>query len=360
MLKKDFILEYNGFGIQKGLCRLRIYENTSIKKNILLVTDLESLNPACSVTNGIERIRLALIEQAIFNEDSIIVEHYEKSLFESHVFDKVVFDEFGRPGWNRLEISELVILCETSNEELLSSVYDDPKLIDIILNKREMNSPEIDKPHDLKGNEKIRSENISKQMILKSSIQRLIDLRSGEQDFQKLLKKDLSVFGEIYANPNREYVCFSEFPVGDGFVDFAVFTGRSRMDVYLIEVKGANFNFCSNNSYESISAKINEAAQQVRKRIGVFNSNRSDFIRHVHAIRHDVENGKPRYNSLVSPFSPLGVDPNKEVWVYGIVIGGFSNDDLRESQLRHDYEYSTSREIRIESWQSWLKKLSRN
>lgn len=53
--------------------------------------------------------------------------------------------------------------------------------------------------------------------------------------------------------------------LGQGAVDFTVFTDRSRMHVYFIEVKGADFHFVNANG--SIHANINEGARQVRERI---------------------------------------------------------------------------------------------
>ena len=69
----------------------------------------------------------------------------------------------------------------------------------------------------------------------------LIDNCAGERDLQRLIGSDLSLRGEMYAQPDEEYLAFAEFPIDDGRVDFALFSGRSRMDITLIEIKGAQF-----------------------------------------------------------------------------------------------------------------------
>jgi Domain of unknown function (DUF4263) len=86
---------------------------------------------------------------------------------------------------------------------------------------------------------------------------------------QKVLKNDLSVFAKAFANPFDEYICFSEFPIGStGKVDFAVFTNRSIMHVYLIEIKGAEFNLINNITSKGavFNSKILEGIDQIIKR----------------------------------------------------------------------------------------------
>jgi hypothetical protein len=173
------------------------------------------------------------------------------------------------------------------------------------------------------------------------------------------LKQDLSIFGEIYALPHEEYIAFSEFPVGDGFVDFAIFTGRSRMDVVLIEIKGADFYLTNGDAYGKFAAKIDEGAHQIRTRLGVFTRSYEEFRQHVHMIREKAESGSRSHNSFVGPCRPLQVDPDKDVNVRYVVIGGRTRDDVQESRKRNDYERSFNPNIKLESWDSWLRKLRR-
>ena len=85
----------------------------------------------------------------------------------------------------------------------------------------------------------------------------------SEWKLDALIKNDLSLIAEIYSYPNDEYIVFSEFPVGERRVDFAIFSGRSTMDVTFIEIKGADFNLKKRGHYDNLNAKIEEANSQI-------------------------------------------------------------------------------------------------
>jgi hypothetical protein len=188
-----------------------------------------------------------------------------------------------------------------------------------------------------------------------SEIASLVSQGASERELQAEFKRDLSVIGAACAHPaiKNEYIAFSEFPVGHGNVDFVVFTDRSRMDVILIEVKGANFNFI--NADGAVAADINFAAQQIRERFYQIQSNYEPFRRQVHVIRKAVESGSQKYNSILGSNGFLHVDPEKDIDIRGIVIGGRTKDDLEESRARHQLEMATPRAT-FESWDSWLRK----
>ncbi len=205
-----------------------------------------------------------------------------------------------------------------------------------------------------------RREDILKNMLPISVLQEAIENGAMEIDLQNLIKSDLSILGDFYAHPSEEYVCFSEFPLNGGFIDFVIFSGVSKMNVTLIEIKGANYNLVNGNSYEDFSAKTNQAVQQIRKRLGYITRNYEEFRKFVHEVRSSVEAGEPKFNSFVGPKGKLGVDPNKDIYLHTIVIGGRSKDDLNESRLRYEYERGQSPSIRVESWDSWIKKLKRH
>jgi hypothetical protein len=196
-------------------------------------------------------------------------------------------------------------------------------------------------------------------MITKAEIEALVKNGAKEQDIQKLLKKDLSIFAEVYANPKDEYICFSEFPVGDtGIVDFAVFTHRSTMSIYLIEVKGANFNLV-NQSKGTFHADFLEGIDQIIRRKRYTIARDLEFRKNVHDIRRKVESGRSLYNSLLGPKRHLMVDPEKPVNVYGVVIGGRRVDNYEESVKRNEWKESINFTIFLESWDSWLEKVIR-
>ncbi len=189
-------------------------------------------------------------------------------------------------------------------------------------------------------------------------ILQLIEENAVENVIQKELKTDLSIMSKVYAHPQEEYICFSEFPIQDGIADFVIFTGRSRMEVIIIEIKGANFNFSNSNHYRNMSFKMNEATQQIIGRFNAIEKNYNNFRVFVHKIRQQVESGIKTYNSLLCRQGYLNVDPNKDICVRGIVIGGRCTDDMFESNLRHSFEQTLNSRIRIESWDSWIRKLA--
>ena len=172
----------------------------------------------------------------------------------------------------------------------------------------------------------------------------------------------MSIFAELYAETQDEYICFSEIPLGDGgVVDFVVFSGRSRMNVTLIEVKGAEFNLIVNcNGYKNIFArKMEIALTQVRSRSGYISRNYNEFRENVHKVRERVENGETLYKSLVGPKGSLQVDSNKDIYVRYYVIGGRIQNDLEESRIRHEYLNDSKAPIYIEIWDTILRKLRR-
>ncbi|MGC4078382.1 MAG: DUF4263 domain-containing protein [Rubrivivax sp.] len=200
---------------------------------------------------------------------------------------------------------------------------------------------------------------IIESMVSKASVETLVQSGSGEQELQRLLKTDLSIFGEAYAKPDDEYICFSEFPLAGGSVDFVVFTGRSRMDIILIEVKGAEFNLLNANHYKAFNHKIAEAAGQISQRLGIIFRDLSRFRKEAHAIRRRAESGEKLYNAFLGPRSKLGVDPDKDINIRCVVVGGRTQNDLEESVKRQDYEAHTTPPVRVESWDTWLRRLQR-
>lgn len=190
-----------------------------------------------------------------------------------------------------------------------------------------------------------------------SNIKNLIENGAIEKEIQIAFDDDLSLIAEVYSNPKDEYICFSQFPIRKCTVDFAVFTNRSRMEIVLIEIKGANFNFSNSSSYKNISRKINEAAQQLRHKITLINDNYREFRACFHKVRREVEIGTNHHNSLLGPNGYLHVDSEKDICIRGVIIGGRCRDNLYESKLRHQFETMTIPNIKVESWDSWLRKI---
>ena len=131
------------------------------------------------------------------------------------------------------------------------------------------------------------------------------------------------------------------------------------MDVTLFEIKGAEFDLVNKGHYDKFSAKIDIAIDQIRKRSRHIIDNIQEFRVRTHQTRQSVEDGKLLHNSLLGPAGSLEVDPDKDINIRFVVIGGRTRDDLEESRKRHDVERSTHPPIRVESWDTWLRKIRR-
>ncbi|MDT4856377.1 hypothetical protein FQZ97_907650 [compost metagenome] len=270
----------------------------------------------------------------------------------------VTFDASGCAAWcavGRQWVRE-ALGCE--DDELDASSIRQERLLREIAQIRQRIDPFLDFAHLKSPVVLSRQAEIEAGMLPRRSIQELVEAGVGERGLQRLLKADLSVFGEIYGSRD-EYLCFSEFPLDGGKVDFAVFSGRSRMDVTFIEIKGADFNLLNQTGYGKFASKIEEAADQIRDRVCAAFQDYEGFRQRMHAIRSEVEDGTPRYNAFAGAHGRLAVDPQKDVNVRCVVIGGRSNDDLAESKKRHGYERTFSIPLQIDSWDSWLRRLPR-
>lgn len=357
----DFAFRFPTCGLTRNdaICRVRLFV-THDNTVYAVLTDIGDKNTGPSVTNSVEHIRLELIKKGFISENAIIIEHYDKEFPEGGTFDFVVFNEKNIPNWKS---SHLDTVCEILNvlpEEFSTHSLGIPRLYQDIERIRHDIDPYIDEPWPESYDVINRRADIQSNMLPEGKLLEAIKNNASESELQALIKADLSIIGDFYSHPSEEYICFSEFPLSDGFVDFVIFSGRSRMDVTLIEIKGANYNLINGNSYEDFSAKTNQAVQQIRRRLGYITRNSEEFRRFVHKVRQAVESGETKYNSFIGPQGNLQVDPNKDINLHTIVIGGRSCDDIKESRLRHDYERGNSPSIKVESWDSWINKSRRN
>lgn len=356
----DFIYRYPVKNNDKnGLCRVRVFINNRFE-SIVIITDSGLLNPSLSVTNCIEHIIESLLKKGIVNENAKFIEQFEPTSFTGNDFDIVEIDSNGKPHWSKISKSDLCEVLGSDINELESVISNNERLLDEIEKLRYEINPSL----DFRSNEDpkivLRRIDIQSKKTTKKSLQALIEQKNNEQELQKVLKEDLSIFAELYAQPKDDYICFSEFPIGDGFVDFAVFTGVSRMDVMLIEIKGAEFNLLNKGHYNKFNSKIEIAKDQIIKRLEYINKNYNDFKISVHGIREKVETSKSIYNSFLGPCDHLKVDPEKDINIQFVIIGGRTVNDIVESKKRHELENSHSFPIKIESWDSWLRKIRRD
>lgn len=356
----DFIYQYqSGYArTDPTLCRVRLFVNSN--QIFCLLTDLGKRSIHSSVTNSIEEAWSSLLIDGYILENSILIEHYEPSTISSHTFDFVTISEAKRTKWEKVSVDKLVSILNTSRKELFDRTFKNQRHFERIENLQAKLAPNLKRSINEEIEVSLRKYEILDNAISKSQLNSLIESRSGEREMQKLLKLDLSVFGELYSSPYEEYIVFSEFPILDGKVDFVVFTGRSRMDVVLIEIKGANFKTITSNNYKNISAKANEAVQQIRKRCRSFIRNHSHYWKKFHEVRKKAESGQNIYNSFVGPRAGLQVDEFKDINIHMVVIAGWGKNDVDESDIRQDVYHNSSPHIQLESWNSFVNKLQRN
>lgn len=195
-------------------------------------------------------------------------------------------------------------------------------------------------------------------MKTKAEIYDFIEKGPKEQDIACFLKEDLSILTEVYAFPKDEYICIPQYRIDDGYIDYIILTGRSRMKIRLIEIKGADFNLLNKGS-NKLNEDMNCATQQMDTRWSYIERNYEYFRKKVHDYRMKAENNTLNFLYLQGNKN-LYVDKDKNIVVSSsIVIGGRTTDDLIESQVRDDYERRSGYKRKIESWDSFLKKLTR-
>lgn len=360
----DFIFQYNSpIGLTgQGMCRVRIFaiEEGRVAAVLTDITSVgfESVGP--SVTNSVEYIFKALVGRGLVPETVLIIEHYEDISWRGATFDIVSFSKNNSPSWESIDIEGVCARLRCDKAEFDDVTSRNPRLVSEIDRMRNSIDPFSGAPSLESADIVNRRSEIEARMLGRQVLEKTVESGAGETELHHLLKSDLSIFGEMYASPHEEYMCFTEFPVGDGFVDFAVFTGRSRMDVVLVEIKGANFNLVNAGSYGNFSSKVNEAIQQIRTRIGVVYRDMETFRRAVHKIRQRVESGESLYGSFVGPHRRLEVDPDKDINIRSVVVAGRTKDDFEESRQRHDFEWSVKPPVRVETWDTFLRKLRRS
>lgn len=356
----DIIFEYQIGKHTKdiNICRIRVFVRE--EESFCLVTDLDDKGIRSCVTHTIEKIKDELVERGYIQKNTVIIEHSPSTKISSDNFDIVNFDESNVPDWTRISIDSLISLLNTTKEELMDKTLENKRLFCEIEKIRSKLNPFIGTPFKESVEVINRRNYIHSNAISKSDIKALVDAGSIEQELQRLLKSDLSIFGDFYSQPNEEYIVFSEFPILNGSVDFVVFSGRSRMDVTMVEVKGADFNIINSTGYKSFSAKTNEAIDQVRNRLGLIYRDYNDYRKIFLDIKNRVEAGERIHNSLIGPKGDLQVSDDKDINIHTVVIAGQGNADYDESRKRQDLEYNTKPPIRLESWNSFINKIPRN
>lgn len=332
---------------------------TSNQKHITLITDISWSQPFTSLTNSIESIIAELKHQGHLITNSTIIEHLGKEFKSHHIFHEVQFDEELERDWTPMDITQICNLLEV-NEEYFDEKGEREHIqfqqIERLHHQLFPLSTYIrtEKPAVVERRLKIEESKISKQEFLS-----FLDTNSKEKDLHQFLNGDLSLVAELGRVRSERWIVYSEFQLGTGRVDFAVFHGSSCMEVTLIEIKGANYNFQNQSGRKSLNFRTNEAFNQMIERIRLIHKAYSYHRLNIHQIREKTESDNYPGLHLRGPQQPLMVDPNKDIELRGIIVGGRRNDDLMENQLRKSYEENQNIPVRMESWDSWINKLDR-
>ena len=352
----DSIYRYPTGWRTDGLCRLRLFVGDKGRAGLLL-TDLGVKNPSCAIEGAVIYIVPQLLRDGRMmpEADLYLQEEELNPCWELDVYNGRYQDW---NTWRRLTTEELAGRLGCEPDELLKDTSRDWRLKWEIDRIRHEIDPYLGFgcPEDPERTH--RRLEIWGNHVTKEKLASLVEHQAGEQELARLIKQDLSLLADAFAFPEDEYMVFSEFPIGTGRVDFAVFSGRSWMKVILIEIKGADFPLVTQRGYCKLSSRIEVARSQLMKRQTVILREYETFRKQMHAVRDRVEHGQRPYHALLGPAGRLEVDPEKAVEVYCAVIGGRTVEDRKESEIRYASEIPTPK-IHIESWDSFLRKLRR-
>lgn len=278
MKVSDFIFKFkSSIMSEEGLCRVRFFVNTQYKEMICILTDIGSMSNGPYLGIEFNTVIQSLYDNGYLIDCQIFILHddYDNSM--------IIINNCG--GVERhLSKKQVEILTECDENEFEEKSVDNLSIKRQIEKKRYEINPFINSQY-LKAPEYIKREiEIQENIISKKQLKELIDSGSSERALGKLIKKDMSLIAEIYSSPNDEYIVFSEFPIGAKKADFAIFSGRSTMNVTFIEIKGAGFNLKKRGPYDNLNAKIEEANSQIRNHRKYIYNNYECFLLGKHTV----------------------------------------------------------------------------
>lgn len=353
MKTSDFIFRFKSFRMRHdSLCRVRFFINTQFKTTCVL-TDIGDMANGPYLESVCDTVIIFLnAEGHLLHCDNLILhDEYDNSMKILNNNGKIV---------GSLSREELKELTECNEEEFIKKSMDLSGVRERIIRKRSEIDPFLGKKCAKDPFYYKREIEIQENAISKATLKKLIDDGAGERELGKILKMDLSLVAEIYSQHHDEYIVFSEFPLGGNIVDFAVFSGRSTMDVTFIEIKGADFNLKKRSHYDAVNAKIEEANSQIRSHRKYIYSNYEAFRKEMHIIRSKAENGEKIHNAFLSPVRELQVDPEKNVNIDFVIVAGRTPEhDVKESDIRYQYTKEIP-DLELLSWDSWIKRLRRD
>lgn len=139
--------------------------------------------------------------------------------------------------------------------------------------------------------------------------------------------------------------------------DFVVLTSRSKMKVCIVEVKGADFKIVKANHYQGLNVHMNDAITQLKNHMEYINRNYSSFRTQIHEDKDKAINEEYSGNYLVGPRKTLLVDPQKDIDVKYIAIGGVEREDKSIEESHEIVKCKPADNLEIASWNSFVRKL---
>ena len=139
--------------------------------------------------------------------------------------------------------------------------------------------------------------------------------------------------------------------------DFVVLTSRSKMKVCIVEVKGADFKTVKANHYQGLNVHMNDAITQLKNHMEYINRNYSSFRTQIHEDKDKAINEEYSGNYLVGPRKNLLVDPQKDIDVKYIAIGGVEREDKSIEESHEIVKCKPADNLEIASWNSFVRKL---
>jgi hypothetical protein len=206
---------------------------------------------------------------------------------------------------------------------------------------------------------KERRESIWKNQLPIENLYRLIDEGASEEKFHKVFKQDMSFLGDAFQIPKEEYICLSNVLVGNDYMDFMVLTSRSRMVVYLIKVKGADFYITNDSTDNEMNIQVLNSIEQIHDCITYISDNYDDFRKYIHNIRRQAVEDRYKFSHLVGPRGDLLIDINKDIKISAIFIGGKTKDEYDGSRKINCYEENLSMKMQIFTWESFLRRVDK-
>jgi hypothetical protein len=129
------------------------------------------------------------------------------------------------------------------------------------------------------------------------------------------------------------------------------------LHIIFIEIKGADFNFLKKDGTRSTD--ISNGMLQIQERFSYVKQYYGKFRDDALEMWRRVRNGEKPFQAVVG--IPPQIDPLKDVTWSGAVIGGVETEEteIDVSKSRNNLEAYNSPVVRCETWQSFLRKVTR-